>query len=62
MRFNCFIHYEDLEVEYVKDIPSATVTISTYKRKPKYKWVIYDMLTGDVANVTLQLPESAKNQ
>lgn len=56
------IHYEDLEVEYVKDIPSATVTISTYKRKPKYKWVIYDMLTGDVANVTLQLPESAKNQ
>lgn len=56
------IHYKDMEIEYIKDIPSATVTISTYKRNPKYKWVVYDMLTGDVTNVTLQLPESAKNQ
>lgn len=56
------IHYGNMEIEYVKDIPSATVTISTYKRNPKYKWVVYDMLTGDVANVTLKLPESAKNQ
>lgn len=56
------IHYGNMEIEYVKDIPSATVTISTYKRNPKYKWVVYDMLTGDVANVTLQLPESDRNE
>ena len=56
------IHYKDMEIEYIKDIPSATVTISTYKRNPKYKWVVYDMLTGDVANVTLQLPESDRNE
>lgn len=56
------IHYRNMEIEYVKDIPSATVTISTYKRSPKYKWVIYDMLTGDIANVTLQLPESDRNE
>ena len=56
------IHYKDMEIEYIKDIPSATVTISTYKRNPKYKWIVYDMLTGDVANVTLQLPESDRNE
>lgn len=55
------IHYRNMEIEYVKDIPSATVTISTYKRNPKYKWIVYDMLTGDIANVTLQLPESDRN-
>ena len=56
------IHYRNMEIEYVKDIPSATVTISTYKRKPKYKWIVYDMLTGDIANMTLQLPESDRNE
>lgn len=56
------IHYRNIEIEHVKDIPSATVTISTYKRKPKYKWIVYDMLTGNIANVTLQLPKSDRNE
>ena len=56
------IHYGNMEIEYVKDIPSAMATISTYKRNPKYKWIMYDMLTGDIANVTLQLPESDRNE
>lgn len=56
------IHYKNLQMEYMKDTSSAMVTINTYKRKPKYKWIVYDRLTGDVANVTLQLPESAKEK
>ena len=40
------IHYESLNIEY--------------SRKAKYKWLIYDVMSGKIANVNLRLPESYK--
>ena len=52
------IHYESLNIEYSEDISTAEITIETYKIKPKYKWLIYDVMSGKIANVNLCLPES----
>ena len=54
------IHYESLNIEYSKNISTAESTIETYSRKAKYKWLIYDVMSGKIANVNLRLPESYK--
>lgn len=54
------IHYESLNIEYSKNISTAEIAIETYSRKAKYKWLIYDVMSGKIANVNLRLPESYK--
>ena len=47
-------------VSHIETIHYESLNIETYSRKAKYKWLIYDVMSGKIANVNLRLPESYK--